>query len=86
VKIGGGHGGHNGLRSLIEHVGSSDFTRVRIGIGRPESGTDAADYVLNPFLADERKPVSEAVIKAAEAVMAIILEGPVKAMDTFNQK
>ncbi|HUL00798.1 MAG TPA: aminoacyl-tRNA hydrolase [Nitrospirota bacterium] len=86
VKIGGGHGGHNGLRSLIEHLGSSDFTRVRIGIGRPEPGIDAADYVLRPFLPDELKPISEAVIKAREAVLAIILEGPVKAMNTFNQK
>ena len=55
VKIGGGHGGHNGLRSIIEHLGSPDFVRVRIGIGRPAAGMDAADYVLSPFLAEEKK-------------------------------
>src|SRR5512145_3061374 len=49
VKIGGGHGGHNGLRSIIEHIGTPDFIRVRVGIGRPAPGADAADYVLSPF-------------------------------------
>ncbi len=86
VKIGGGHGGHNGLRSIIEYLGSADFIRVRIGIGRPEPNRDAVDYVLSPFTAEERGAVAHAVIKAAEAAKAIVLEGPTRAMNIFNQK
>jgi PTH1 family peptidyl-tRNA hydrolase len=86
VKIGGGHGGHNGLRSIIEHLGSPDFVRVRIGIGRPAPGMESADYVLSPFLTEERKVSSEAAVKAAEAVRTIVLEGPIQAMNMFNQR
>jgi peptidyl-tRNA hydrolase, PTH1 family len=86
VKIGGGHGGHNGLRSIIEHLGSSDFVRVRIGIGRPAAGMDAADYVLSPFLAEEKKPLSDVMTRAVETVKAIVLEGPARAMNMFNQR
>jgi len=86
VKIGGGHGGHNGLRSLIEYLGSPDFIRVRIGIGRPALNMDPADYVLSPFLAEERPAAAEAVAKAAEAVRLIAAEGPTRAMNIVNQK
>jgi PTH1 family peptidyl-tRNA hydrolase len=86
VKIGGGHGGHNGLRSIIEHLGSADFIRVRIGIGRPAPGVDSADYVLNPFLAEERKTAVEATKKAASAVRTIVVDGPITAMNVFNQR
>lgn len=86
VKAGGGHGGHNGLRSLIEHLGSAGFIRVRIGIGRPAPGRDPADYVLTPFAAGERQAASEAMTRAAEAVRTIIAEGLTKAMNRFNQK
>ena len=86
VKIGGGHGGHNGLRSIIEHLGSADFIRVRIGIGRPAPGVDSADYVLNPFLAEERKTAVEATKKAASAVRTIVVDGPMTAMNVFNQR
>ncbi len=86
VKTGGGHGGHNGLRSVIEHIGSAEFIRVRIGIGRPAPGMDPADYVLSPFLAEERQLASLAAARAAEAVFAIVTEGPERAMNLFNQK
>lgn len=86
VKIGGGHGGHNGLRSLIEYLGSPDFIRVRIGIGRPALNVDPADYVLSPFLAEERPAASEAVAKAAEAVRLIVAEGFTRAMNIVHQK
>jgi len=86
VKEGGGHGGHNGIRSIIEHVGSADFTRVRIGIGRPAPDKDAADYVLSPFLAEEREAATEAISKAAEAVSVILREGAAAAMNMFNQR
>ncbi|HYA88896.1 MAG TPA: aminoacyl-tRNA hydrolase [Nitrospirota bacterium] len=84
IKIGGGHGGHNGLRSIIEQVGSSDFMRVRLGIGRPVPGMDAADYVLSPFLAEERQLLPDVLARAVEAVKIIVLEGPNKAMNIFN--
>jgi PTH1 family peptidyl-tRNA hydrolase len=86
VKAGGGHGGHNGLRSLIEHLGTADFVRVRIGVGRPEPGRDAADYVLSPFRADERSLAEESFARAAEAVRVIITDGLTKAMNAFNKK
>jgi len=86
VKIGGGHGGHNGLRSIIELVGSSDFIRVRIGIGRPAPGMDAADYVLNPFPTGEKSLVPEIMKRAAEAARNIVQEGPTRAMNVFNKK
>jgi len=86
VKSGGGHGGHNGLRSIIEHLGSSDFIRVRIGVGRPEAGKDAADYVLSTFAAEERQVAEEAVRQAAKAAMAVVTQGLTKAMNLFNQK
>jgi PTH1 family peptidyl-tRNA hydrolase len=86
IKAGGGHGGHNGLRSIIEHLGSADFIRVRIGIGRPGPGRDAADYVLNPVTAAEREIFSRAAGTAAEATRAVLLEGPTRAMNTYNQK
>jgi len=86
VKTGGGHGGHNGLRSLIEFLGTADFVRVRIGIGRPVPGMDTADYVLSPFFAEEREAAAAAITNAAEAVRVIVAHGITKAMNQFNQK
>jgi PTH1 family peptidyl-tRNA hydrolase len=86
IKMGGGHGGHNGLRSIIDHLGTPDFIRIRIGIGRPLPGLEAADYVLSPFVLEERQAAFEAAEKAASAVMAILSEGTTKAMNLFNQK
>ena len=86
VKNGGGHGGHNGLRSIIEQIGTPDFARVRIGIGRPAPGMGAADFVLSPFSAEERSPAAEAIARAAEAVAAILSQGTAAAMNLFNQK
>lgn len=86
VKTGGGHGGHNGLRSIIEHLGSGDFIRVRIGVGRPAVSVDAADYVLSPFLAEEWEIADQAFARAADAVKGILREGPARAMNIFNPK
>ncbi len=86
IKSGGGHGGHNGLRSIVEHTGSADFVRVRIGIGRPAPDTDSADYVLSPFPAAERELFSKAILRAAAAAKAVVIEGPTRAMNTYNQK
>jgi len=86
VKTGGGHGGHNGLRSLIDHLGAADFIRVRIGVGRPPAGRDAAAYVLSPFLPEERPAADDAIGRAAEAVRMMLLEGLTKAMNAFNRR
>jgi PTH1 family peptidyl-tRNA hydrolase len=67
-------------------LGSSEFIRVRIGIGRPDPGIESADYVLSPFRAEERERAAQAAAAAAEAVKAVIVEGPTKAMNRFNQK
>lgn len=85
VKIGGGHGGHNGLRSIIDQLGTADFIRVRIGIGRPAPGMDAADYVLSSFSPEERTAAAEAVDRAADAVLVIMSQGKTRAMNLFNQ-
>ena len=79
VKVGGGAGGHNGLRSIIQHLGN-DFVRVRIGIGRPPVGVVPVDYVLGRM--DEA--VKEAVPRAADAVETVIESGPEAAMNRFN--
>jgi PTH1 family peptidyl-tRNA hydrolase len=86
VKTGGGHGGHNGIRSIIEYIGTPDFIRVRVGVGRPAPGRDAADYVLSPFAAEERKAAAEAVETAAAAIKVIVISGLTKAMNEFNKK
>ncbi len=86
IKTGGGHGGHNGLRSIIDSLGTSDFIRVRMGIGRPAQNVDSADYVLSPFLAGEQKAAAEAAGRAADAVLAIASQGMPRAMNLFNQR
>jgi len=86
VKISGGHGGHNGLRSIVEYIGSAEFIRVRIGIGRPAPETDPADYVLSPFLREEQQTAAESIARASDAVSMIVSEGPHGAMNIINQK
>lgn len=79
VKVGGGAGGHNGLRSIIGRLGN-DFVRVRIGIGRPPVGMTVTDYVLGRMDAE----IKDAVPLAADAVEAVIESGPEAAMNRFN--
>lgn len=81
VKVGGGHGGHNGLRSITNNVGR-EFVRVRVGIGRPPEGVAVVDYVLGGM----DKVVKDAVPQAADAVEKILTDGPERAMDVFNQR
>ena len=85
LKRGGGHGGHNGLRSLIKHLPDDRFMRIRIGIGRPPPQWDPADYVLSKFRSDEWSAIDEALAKAADAVEAICQDGIQKAMAIYNQ-
>jgi PTH1 family peptidyl-tRNA hydrolase len=84
VRERGSHGGHNGLRSLIDALGSSEFPRIRIGVGRGEPADELADYVLSPFLPDEVLVVQELVGRAGDAVLCLIEEGAPAAMNKFN--
>ncbi len=80
----GGAGGHNGIRSIIEAIGTPAFPRLRIGIGRPPAGIDPVAYVLGTMAADERARVGEAVERAADAVVAALVDGVTVAMNRFN--
>lgn len=88
IKLGGGHAGHNGLRSMIRHLGSADFVRIRIGIGRPPAGFrgEVADYVLSSFDPVERAMVPDLVAKAVDAVRRIVTVGIDRAMNEVNTR
>lgn len=77
LKLGGGEGGHNGLRSITQHLGTKDYLRVRVGVGRPPGRMDPASYVLKPFSSAERKDlgvICEEAADAAELVLRVGLE------------
>ena len=84
VRERGSHGGHNGLRSLIDTLGTEEFPRVRIGVRRGDLPEDLAEYVLSEFPPDEVLIVQEAVGAAADAVECLLLEGVAVAMNRFN--
>jgi PTH1 family peptidyl-tRNA hydrolase len=84
VKVGGGHGGHNGFRSIIGAFGHGDFIRVRLGVGRPPSGGDVASYVLNRFAPGERQALLELLDQGVAAIEAILTRGSAAAMNDFN--
>jgi peptidyl-tRNA hydrolase, PTH1 family len=75
LKVGGGEGGHNGLRSMSKSLGSKEYLRVRFGIGRPPGRQDPADYVLSDFTAVERKELDFLLDRAADATEALIARG-----------
>lgn len=83
LRQGGGHGGHNGMRDLQQHLGP-DTIRVRCGVGRPPAGWDAADYVLGRWSAEEDRALPGFLDQAADAVEAILQDGLARAMNTFN--
>jgi PTH1 family peptidyl-tRNA hydrolase len=84
VKAGGGLAGHNGLRSIVAHLHSEDFSRVRIGVGKPVSKERGADHVLNRFGKRERAEVDVTIEGAADAVETIARDGVGAAMNRFN--
>lgn len=75
LKVGGGHGGHNGVRDVAQAIGTADFPRVRVGIGRPPGRQDAADWVLSPFSKTERETLPILVSDSADAVELLVDEG-----------
>lgn len=85
LKQGGGHGGHNGLRSIIQCLGANDFMRLRMGIGRPQHG-DPADYVLGRFTPDEKNQLDDFVRNGVDALAYLFEHGIAKAMTQFNQR
>ena len=84
VKVGGGHAGHNGLKSIIDKLGSRDFSRVRVGIGRPPGRMDTADYVLKQLRAREAEDFEVTAGQAAEAAALCITRGVIFARDHVN--
>jgi PTH1 family peptidyl-tRNA hydrolase len=87
VKVGGGHGGHNGLRDIQARFGGeAGFVRVRFGISRPPEGWEVADYVLTHWSKGEQAELEGLVDRAADAVEAIVGKGAAAAMNTFNTR
>lgn len=86
VRDKGGHGGHNGLRSIIDLIGSQEFIRVRVGIGRPQTlkSSDPISHVLGSFSKDEKPLIENAIERAYKAIETIIVEGAETAMNKFN--
>lgn len=87
IKQGGGAAGHNGLRSIIADIGSQNFFRIRLGVGRPmEANLQVVDWVLQPFAGNEMDRVAGLVQTAADAVPFLIEQGLEKAQERFNRK
>jgi PTH1 family peptidyl-tRNA hydrolase len=84
VKFGGGDNGHNGLKAIRKSLGSGDFFRVRIGVGRPPGRQDPADYLLSNFPASAREAVEVELGRAADAVESLVLVGLDKTQSAFN--
>lgn len=84
LKCGGGEGGHNGLRSITRSVGTRDYLRVRVGVGRPPGRMDAADFVLRDFSALERKDVGVLVEEAADAAEMVVERGLLEAQQRYH--
>jgi len=85
IRRNGSAGGHNGLKSIIQHLGSDQFPRVKIGVGeKPHPDYDLADWVLGKFPKEDQKTIDEMVQKAADAAAYYIKEGPEKAMGRYN--
>ena len=87
VRADGSAGGHNGLKSIISHLGSQDFPRIKIGVGaKPHPDYDLADWVLAAFSAEEEKALAPAVEHAAAAALELIQNGPQMAAGKYNGK
>jgi PTH1 family peptidyl-tRNA hydrolase len=85
LKLGGGDNGHNGLRSIRASLGTGDYYRVRVGVGRPVGRQDPADYLLKPWPAVLRKDLPTTVARAADATRALVGHGLAQAQNAFNQ-
>ncbi|SLM47927.1 Peptidyl-tRNA hydrolase [Nitrospira japonica] len=84
IKRAGGHGGHNGIKSVVEALGTSEFVRIKIGIGRPAPRQDSADYVLEPVTQEELDVFEPCLERAVDALECVIHRGAEAAMNRFN--
>ncbi len=85
LRTGGSAGGHNGLKSIIQHLGSDQFPRLKVGVGgKPRPDYDMADGVLSRLQGEDKKVMDEAVQRAADAVECFLRDGPQKAMNRYN--
>lgn len=85
IRKGGSAGGHNGLKSIIQHLGTDQFPRIRVGVGKkPHPDYDLADWVLGKFQGEDKKAIDAAMARCADAVECYIKEGPDRAMNKFN--
>jgi len=85
ARSSGSEGGHNGLRSIAEHLGTTEYARLRVGVGRGDVRRNLADHVLARFDAEERTGMDDAIARAANAVEMWISEGLARVMNTFNR-
>lgn len=85
IKAKGGHGGHNGLKSIVAAMGTGDFARIRIGIGRPDTLGDVTDHVLSRFSAEETRMIRPVLECAENAAKTILCKGLIEAMNQFHK-
>ena len=86
IKLGGGTAGHNGLKSIVSHLSSRDFARVRVGVGRPRGGSEAVGHVLDAFSVAERKELPFLISRGADAAERVIEAGIDRAMNEVNTR
>ena len=86
IKVGGGHGGHNGLRSIGTALGETSYNRLRMGVGRPPAGGDVSRHVLSRFNATERVSLQKYVEVASDALELLLREGAPQAMNSYNNR
>jgi PTH1 family peptidyl-tRNA hydrolase len=86
IKVKGGHGGHNGVRSIIDTLGDDKFIRLRVGIGRSGNESNVTGHVLGRFRPDEKKMLEEIVARSRDAAVTILCEGTKEGMNRFNER
>lgn len=86
IRIKGSAGGHNGIKSIISHLNTQEFPRIKVGVGDKPAGWDLADYVLSRFRKEEEPVMRDALMKSSEAVKTILSEGMEAAMNLYNRK
>lgn len=86
VKVGGSDGGHNGVKSISDSLRESDFTRIRIGIGRPHRGMEVSDFVLSEFTKEEREKIRVIADDVVDAIKICLFENPTAAMNKYNKR
>ena len=85
IRKGGSAGGHNGMKNIIQHLGTDQFMRIRVGVGEKPKNYDLADYVLGHFSKDDQERMDKGYINAANAIVTIMNDGIDKAMNTYNR-